>query len=266
MVVRMETCGVCHTDIHAAHGDWPVKPTPPFIPGHEGIGIVERLGEGADPTLLGSRVAIPWLGSACGSCRYCVSGWETLCERQHNSGYSVNGAYAEYALADSRYVVPVPEGISPVDAAPLTCAGVTTYKAVRVGNVRPTDRVAVFGIGCLGHLAVQYARIIVGTDASIWGLRALAWAAEQAALSGERVQSTGVWLHPVSFFELVPGVVVVGLAGDDQSNAVRARHQADILDRVCECGARGFGHIENYIGMGRAASVCESFIDGLHIN
>jgi propanol-preferring alcohol dehydrogenase len=97
-----------------------------------------------------------------------VSGWETLCERQTNSGYSVDGAYAEYAVADARYVVPVPDGVTSLDAAPLTCASVTTYKAVKVGNVRPTDRVAVFGIGGLGHLAVQYARIaggfVIGVD------------------------------------------------------------------------------------------------------
>jgi propanol-preferring alcohol dehydrogenase len=168
VLVRMETCGICHTDIHAAHGDWPIRPTPPFIPGHEGIGNVEAVGDGADITLLDRRVAIPWLGHACGSCEYCVTGRETLCERQLNSGYSIDGAYAEYAAADARYVVPVPDGITPLDAAPLTCAGVTTYKAVKVGGVRPADRVAVFGIGGLGHLAVQYARIaggfVVGVD------------------------------------------------------------------------------------------------------
>lgn len=166
--VRMETCGICHTDIHAAHGDWPVRPTPPFIPGHEGIGVVDALGDGVDPALDGRRVAIAWLGSACGACEYCVSGWETLCEHQLNSGYSIDGAYAEYAVADARYVVTVPDEVTSLDAAPLTCAGVTTYKAVKVGGVKPTDRVAVFGVGGLGHLAVQYARIaggfVIGVD------------------------------------------------------------------------------------------------------
>jgi propanol-preferring alcohol dehydrogenase len=161
MLVKMETCGVCHTDIHAAHGDWPVKPVPPFIPGHEGIGVVETAGAGAEQWV-GKRVAIPWLGVACGRCRYCLSGWETLCEQQLNSGYSVNGAYAEYALAYDRGVVEVPDGVSALDAAPLTCAGVTTYKAIKVARVNPADRVAIFGIGGLGHLAVQYARIVGG--------------------------------------------------------------------------------------------------------
>jgi propanol-preferring alcohol dehydrogenase len=163
VLIHLETCGLCHTDIHAAHGDWPVKPQPPFVPGHEGVGIVEKLGDGVTQRTVGERVAIPWLGYACGECRYCIDGRETLCEKQHNSGYSVDGGFAEYAVAAARYVVPVPDGISPLDAAPLTCAGVTTYKALKVAAIVPTERVAVFGIGGLGHLAVQYARIMGGS-------------------------------------------------------------------------------------------------------
>ena len=162
LLVRIEAAGLCHTDIHAARGDWPVKPNPPFIPGHEGIGVVERVGDGVGADWLGKRVAIPWLGAACGKCRYCVTGWETLCEQQVNSGYSVNGSYAEYAAAYERGVVEVPAGVTPFDAAPLTCAGVTTYKAIKVANPHPAERIAVFGIGGLGHLAVQYARIVGG--------------------------------------------------------------------------------------------------------
>lgn len=162
VLIRMESSGLCHTDIHAAHGDWPVKPTPPFVPGHEGIGYVEKLGPGVSSRALGDRVAIAWLGYACGECRYCISGWETLCERQQNSGYSVDGAFAEYAVAAADFVTPVPEGVSSRDAAPLTCAGVTTYKAIKVAKVAPAETVAVFGIGGLGHLALQYARIAGG--------------------------------------------------------------------------------------------------------
>ena len=159
VLVRMEASGLCHTDIHAAHGDWPVKPSPPFVPGHEGVGIVEAAGEQVRHVVIGQRVAIAWLADACGRCDQCVSGWETLCLQQHNSGYSVDGAYAEYALAHGDYVVPVPEGIDPLDAAPLSCAGVTTYKAVKVSGARPGTRVLVSGIGGLGHLALQYARL-----------------------------------------------------------------------------------------------------------
>jgi len=162
VLVRMETSGLCHTDIHAAHGDWPVKPSPPFVPGHEGIGVVEALGPGVTSRELGERVAIAWLGYACGRCRHCIAGWETLCEQQHNSGYSVNGAMAEYAVVAAAFATPVPDGVSSRDAAPLTCAGVTTYKAIRVARVAPAETVAVFGVGGLGHLALQYARIVGG--------------------------------------------------------------------------------------------------------
>lgn len=159
VLVRIEASGLCHTDIHAAHGDWPVKPTPPFVPGHEGVGRIQKLGPDVTARTLGQRVAIAWLGSACGECRYCISGWETLCEQQANSGYSVNGAFAEYAVVPAAFATPVPDSVSSVDAAPLTCAGVTTYKAIKVANVAPAETVAVFGIGGLGHLALQYARI-----------------------------------------------------------------------------------------------------------
>ncbi|MET3806602.1 propanol-preferring alcohol dehydrogenase [Nakamurella sp. UYEF19] len=162
VLVRIEFSGLCHTDIHAANGDWPAKPTPPFIPGHEGIGRVEKLGAGVIAPAIGDRVAIAWLGSACGHCRYCIDGWETLCEQQQNSGYSVDGTFADYVVVAAAFACPVPDGVSSRDAAPLTCAGVTTYKAVKVAKVAPAETVAVFGIGGLGHLAVQYARIAGG--------------------------------------------------------------------------------------------------------
>ncbi len=159
VVVKIEASGLCHTDIHAAHGDWPVKPKLPLIPGHEGVGIVESVGSGVTEVEEGERVAVPWLGYACGACEYCASGWETLCEKQLNTGYAVDGSYAEYAKGFAKFVGRVPEGVSPLEAAPLTCAGVTTYKAVKVSGTRPSDLVAVFGIGGLGHLAMQYARV-----------------------------------------------------------------------------------------------------------
>ena len=162
VLVHIETCGLCHTDIHAAHGDWPVKPEPPFTPGHEGVGIVTAVGADVTEVELGDRVALPWLGYACGSCEYCVSGWETLCPNQQMMGYTMDGGMAEYAKAFAKYVVKVPYGITAAEASPLTCAGVTTYKAVKVGGTRSSDLVAVFGIGGLGHLAVQYAAIAGG--------------------------------------------------------------------------------------------------------
>jgi D-arabinose 1-dehydrogenase-like Zn-dependent alcohol dehydrogenase len=144
VVVKVETCGVCHTDIHAAHGDWPVKPAPPFVPGHEGVGRVARLGPEVRGVREGDRVAIPWLGWACGACEYCASGRETLCPNQQMTGYTVNGSYAEYVKANAAFVGHVPDEIDPLDAAPLTCAGVTTYKEVKVSGARSSDLVAAF--------------------------------------------------------------------------------------------------------------------------
>src|SRR6185312_12341025 len=132
----------------------------PLVPGHEGVGLVTAVGPGVHGGIAeGDRVAIPWLGYACGECRYCNDGRETLCEKQLNSGYALDGAYAEYATAFARHTVRVPQGVDSLAAAPLTCAGVTTYKAVKVSGARPAMLAAVFGVGGLGHLAVQYAQI-----------------------------------------------------------------------------------------------------------
>jgi propanol-preferring alcohol dehydrogenase len=167
VLVKIETSGLCHTDIHAAQGDWPVKPVPPFVPGHEGVGLVTQIGPGVTGLSEGDRVAVPWLGWACGACELCASGWETLCPNAKYTGYTVNGGFADYVLAEAAFAGRVPDGVDPVDAAPLTCAGVTTYKAVKVSGARSSDLVAVFGIGGLGHLALQYAQIAGATVAAV---------------------------------------------------------------------------------------------------
>lgn len=157
VLVRIAATGVCHTDLHAAKGDWPVKPQPPFIPGHEGVGTVAALGQGVTRLREGDRVGIPWLHTACGHCPHCRTGWETLCGSQANTGYSVNGSFAEYALADPDFVGILPQGLDWGPAAPVLCAGVTVYKGLKETEVRPGEWVAVSGIGGLGHMAVQYA-------------------------------------------------------------------------------------------------------------
>ncbi len=167
VLVKVETSGLCHTDIHAANGDWPVRPTPPFIPGHEAVGLVERVGAGVTRLKEGDRVAVPWLGWACGACESCASGWETLCAQAVYTGYTVNGGLAEYVTAAADFAGKVPAGIDPIDAAPLTCAGVTTYKAVKVSGARSSDLVAVYGVGGLGHLALQYAQIAGASVAAV---------------------------------------------------------------------------------------------------
>ena len=158
IVVKIEACGVCHTDLHAARGDWPVKPTPPFVPGHEGVGVVAEVGRGVNTVKEGDRVGVPWLHTACGHCRHCVGGWETLCTDQANTGYSVNGGFAEYVLADPAYVGHLPDGLDFAPGAPILCAGVTVYKGLKETEARPGQTVAIVGVGGLGHLAVQYAK------------------------------------------------------------------------------------------------------------
>jgi propanol-preferring alcohol dehydrogenase len=157
VLVRVLTSGVCHTDLHAADGDWPVKPSLPFIPGHEAVGDVVEVGPGVVGLEVGDRVGVPWLHDACGRCEFCETGRETLCPNQHNTGYSVNGGYAEYVVARADYAGRVPKDLDPVLAAPVLCAGVTTYKGIKECDVRPGQWLVVSGIGGLGHLGVQYA-------------------------------------------------------------------------------------------------------------
>jgi propanol-preferring alcohol dehydrogenase len=204
VLVRTETSGLCHTDMHAAHGDWPVKPNPPFVPGHEGVGLVEALGPGVTSVREGERVAVPWLGWACGFCEYCTSGWETLCPQQKNTGYSVDGGYADYILAEAAFVGHVPDEIDPLDAAPLTCAGVTTYKAVKVSHARSSDLVAVFGIGGLGHLAMQYVQI---AGASVVAVDIVDHKLEMARRLGAA--------HVINALDENPADVIQGLGGAD---------------------------------------------------
>lgn len=158
ILVKIAATGVCHTDLHAVEGDWPVKPKPPFIPGHEGVGNVVAVGSGVRHVKEGDRVGVPWLYTACGHCKHCLGGWETLCAEQQNTGYSVNGSFAEYLLADPDYVGHLPDNLSFVDVAPILCAGVTVYKGLKVTDTKPGDWVVISGIGGLGHLAVQYAK------------------------------------------------------------------------------------------------------------
>ena len=158
ILVKIAATGVCHTDLHAASGDWPVKPQPPFIPGHEGVGHVAAIGSGVKHVKEGDRVGVPWLYTACGHCRHCLGGWETLCEEQKNTGYSVNGSFAEYVLADPEYVGHLPGKVDFVEIAPVLCAGVTVYKGLKVTDTKPGDWVVISGIGGLGHMAVQYAK------------------------------------------------------------------------------------------------------------
>ena len=160
ILVRTEACGVCHTDLHAAHGDWPAKPTLPFIPGHEAIGLVAAVGSGVTVVKEGDRVGVPWLYSACGHCEYCLSAWETVCAEAQFGGYTRNGGFAEYLIADPNYVAHIPHGLAAAEAAPLICAGITSYKGIKEAAVKPGEWMAISGVGGLGHLAIQFAKVM----------------------------------------------------------------------------------------------------------
>ena len=168
VLVRVHACGVCHTDLHAAHGDWPDKPALPRIPGHEAVGEVVQLGAGVDELEVGDRVGVPWLHRACGRCEQCLSGWETLCDKQVRTGYDVDGGFAEYVCADAKFVAHLPDGLDYLHAAPLICAGLTVYKGLMMADADPGDWVVILGVGGLGHLAVQYANAmgyqVIATD------------------------------------------------------------------------------------------------------
>jgi len=158
ILVKTEACGVCHTDLHAAHGDWPLKPTLPFIPGHEAIGRIVAVGSGVTIVKEGDRVGVPWLYSACGHCEYCLAACETVCPEAQFGGYTRNGGFADYLLADPDYVAHIPASLAATEAAPLICAGLTSYKGIKETTAKPGEWIAISGAGGLGHLAIQYAK------------------------------------------------------------------------------------------------------------
>jgi propanol-preferring alcohol dehydrogenase len=158
VLIKMMANGVCHTDLHAAQGDWPSKPVPPFIPGHEGAGIVAAVGQGVKGLKEGDPVGLAWLHDACGQCEYCRTGWDSLCSAQRNSGYSVNGSFAEYAIGSAPYVGRLPPNPHFADLAPILCAGVTTYKAIKETEAKPGEWIVISGVGGLGQVAIEYAK------------------------------------------------------------------------------------------------------------
>ncbi len=158
LLVRVVASGVCHTDLHAARGDWPVKPRLPFVPGHEAVGYVAAVGREVRDFREGDPVGVPWLHDACGHCEHCGTGWETLCESQRNTGYSVDGGYADYVVAPAAYVGRLPDNPDFVALAPILCAGVTTYKGLKETEAKPGQWVVISGAGGLGHVAIQYAK------------------------------------------------------------------------------------------------------------
>jgi propanol-preferring alcohol dehydrogenase len=157
VLIRVDVCGVCHTDLHIVEGDLPQRRTD-LIPGHQVVGRVESLGRGVTVPAIGARVGVAWLYHACGRCAFCRRGLENLCPEAIFTGYDVDGGFAEYVVAPAAFVYPIPEAFSSLDAAPLMCAGIIGYRSLRIAGVRAGDRVGLFGFGASAHLALQVAR------------------------------------------------------------------------------------------------------------
>jgi propanol-preferring alcohol dehydrogenase len=161
VLIDVDVCGVCHSDLHVADGDWTqfdriVKK--PLILGHEIVGRVVERGAAVQSVQIGERVGVPWVQWTCGECEFCREGNENLCVRQRITGVTVDGGYAEFAKAPASHVIKIPETLSSEQAAPLLCAGVTVHRALRQANIRAGQSLAVFGVGGLGHIAVQIGR------------------------------------------------------------------------------------------------------------
>ncbi|AKG18032.2 alcohol dehydrogenase AdhP [Moraxella bovoculi] len=159
-LVEVEYCGVCHTDLHVAAGDYGDKEG--VVLGHEGIGIVKEIADGVQVLKVGDRVSVAWMWKSCGACEYCNTGRETLCRNVLNAGYTVDGGMATHCIVNADYAVKVPDGLDPAQASSITCAGVTTYKGIKVSGVRPGQWIAIYGAGGLGNLGVQYAKKVFG--------------------------------------------------------------------------------------------------------
>jgi propanol-preferring alcohol dehydrogenase len=155
ILLRVRTCGLCHTDLHTVECE--ISGKLPIVPGHQIVGVVEKLGQSVREFRIGDRVGVPWLHHTCGECEFCRSDRENLCERAQFTGFHVNGGYAEYAVAPAAFAVRIPDGFDDAHAAPLLCAGIIGYRALRLSNVRPQQTLGLYGFGASAHIAIQIA-------------------------------------------------------------------------------------------------------------
>ena len=155
--IRVEACGVCRTDLHIVEGEL-VPPRLPLVPGHQVVGRVDALGPGASRVAIGDRVGLPWLGETCGACRFCKSGRENLCENARFTGFHRDGGFAEALLARQDFVCPIPPAVDAAQAAPLLCAGIIGYRALKLSDLKPGETLALYGFGASAHIAIQIAR------------------------------------------------------------------------------------------------------------
>ena len=157
VLVRLTVCGICRTDLHVIEGELP-EPKLPLIPGHQAVGVITRLGPGVTERSEGERVGIAWLQGTCGQCDFCRSERENLCPAARFTGYQIDGGYAEYAVVPARFAYPIPEVFADEEAAPLLCAGIIGYRALRLSGIRPGQRLGLYGFGASAHIAIQIAR------------------------------------------------------------------------------------------------------------
>ncbi len=154
--LRVQACGLCRTDLHIIEGDLPL-PTLPIVPGHQIVGVVDQVGEGVARFQVGDRLGVPWLYATCGRCAFCRHDQENLCDTARFTGYHVNGGYAECVVVQEAFAYPLPSGISTTNAAPLLCAGVIGFRALRLSGIKPGERLGLYGFGGSAHIAIQVA-------------------------------------------------------------------------------------------------------------
>lgn len=233
VALRVLACGVCHTDLHLVEGE--LAAPLPRVPGHQVVATVESVGAGVEGVSVGERVGVGWLASTCGACRYCASGRENLCERARFTGCDVDGGYAEGMLADARFVYPLPAAFSDVEAAPLLCAGIIGYRALKLSEVKPGGRLGLFGFGASAHLAIQVASAPGG-----WSCETYVFTRSEAhrrlalelgaAWAGGAEDDPGVALDAAVSFAPAGWIVPAALArlGRGGTLAVNAVHASDI--------------------------------------
>ena len=229
--VRVSVCAVCHTDLHTVEGEIH-PPSLPITPGHQVVGVIDALGPGVKNRKKGQRVGVPWLYSACGTCEFCRRGEENLCPQARFTGFHVDGGYAETMLADTRYVLPVPDSFSDEQAAPLLCAGIVGYRALKKADIQPGEQVGLFGFGASAHLMIQILHY--------WGCKVSVFTRDfshqeharslGAVWAGAAGQSPGRLLDRVVIFAPAGGLVVRALEQIRPGGtvAVNAIHMSDI--------------------------------------
>ncbi len=219
--VKVRMCGVCRTDIHIVERELPPA-TRPIIPGHETVGIVDQIGPGVTQIQEGDRVGIAWLQSTCQTCRFCQSGRENLCEQSIFTGYHVNGGYAEYALVSERFAYPIPDLFSDQEAAPLLCAGIIGYRALRRSQIQPGQRLGLYGFGAAAHISIQIA-LHWGCEVYVCSLR------EQHRHLAQQMGAT--WVGEASDMppETLHSAIMFAPAGELVPPALRALEKGGIL-------------------------------------